>query len=197
MATANTEFIRIDSIEKDEWESVVNNALPDPSEYDDGSTLVVYDGQWEVRGDVILPDPYDLDDGLTIVTDGGEWTTAPYSGGSSGTQLYYFQMTNAEAVTINANSTGLVSVSYPNHYVEQNRQVIIIGFEYMGMTALQPISQPSLLSYSAEAYDEGIGGSVYVRNNTNSSITIDAETFYVYCALDTEPISTEPIEVQA
>ena len=78
MATANTEFTRLDSIEKEKIEAVLDAPnLPKVSSTDNGKILKVSGGKWTKENEAVeLPAVTSDDNGKVLMVVEGAWAVA-------------------------------------------------------------------------------------------------------------------------
>ena len=117
-------------------------------------------------GESPLPAVTQDDDGYVLTVVDGEWNKAQASGGGT---LYRYDVSNLEAVTINAGSRNRINLTLDG-YADSEVYVWLANIEYTGAgseTWLLPI-----MEFSASATSEGISASVTVYNATQNAITI-------------------------
>lgn len=78
MATANTEFTRLDSVEKDKIEAILEAPnLPSVSSTDNGKILKVANGKWAKGNETVeLPAVSADDNGKVLMVVEGAWAVA-------------------------------------------------------------------------------------------------------------------------
>lgn len=78
MATANTEFARLDSVEKDKIEAILDAPnLPSVSSTDNGKILKVANGKWAKGNETVeLPAVTADDNGKVLIVVEGVWAVA-------------------------------------------------------------------------------------------------------------------------
>ena len=76
MATANTEFTRLDSVEKEKIEAILEAPnLPSVSSTDNGKILKVANGKWAKGNETVeLPSVTGTDNGKILKVSNGEWS---------------------------------------------------------------------------------------------------------------------------